>query len=104
MIPINNSDTAWLIVADYNQDNGKFYEDLIEDIISPNVNQWDWEYWDVNTAVGGNSSGRIGGIIKGIGSNGHTVGEHGSVGCRGDVGSSFFNDDVGGNYDPYQQF
>ncbi len=40
MIPINNSDTAWLVVSDYNQDNGKYYEELREDIISPNVNDW----------------------------------------------------------------
>jgi hypothetical protein len=46
MQPINNSDTAWLIVADYNQDNGKFYEDLIEDVLNPVTNDgcYDYEY------------------------------------------------------------
>jgi hypothetical protein len=41
MIPINNSDTAWLIVSDYNQDNGKFYEDLRNDIYWPSINDDD---------------------------------------------------------------
>jgi len=40
MIPINNSDTAWLITADFNQDNNLPYEELKEDIISPDVNLW----------------------------------------------------------------
>ncbi len=40
MTPINNSDTAWLIVSDFNQDNNLPYEDLREDIISPDNNQW----------------------------------------------------------------
>jgi hypothetical protein len=40
MIPINNSDTAWLIVSDYNQDNGKHYECLREDILNPEINDW----------------------------------------------------------------
>ncbi len=39
MIPINNSDTAWLIVADYNQDNNLPYEELREDIVNPEINQ-----------------------------------------------------------------
>jgi len=43
MIPINNSDTAWLIVSDYNQDNGLLYEDLREDILNCNVNEWTCE-------------------------------------------------------------
>jgi hypothetical protein len=44
MIPINNSDMAWLIVSDYNQDNGKFYEELREDILNPDVNQYHFEH------------------------------------------------------------
>ncbi len=43
MIPINNSDTAWLITADFNQDNNKFYLDLIEDIYCPSINDWYFE-------------------------------------------------------------
>jgi hypothetical protein len=40
MTPINNSDTAWLIVSDYNQDNNLPYEELREDLANPNVCQW----------------------------------------------------------------
>lgn len=41
MIPINNSDTAWLITADYNQDKDiGFPEELREDVLNPEVNQW----------------------------------------------------------------
>ncbi len=50
MTPINNSDTAWLIVSDYNQENGKFYEELRDDILNYNINDWDFEY-------------RIGGVV-----------------------------------------
>jgi hypothetical protein len=46
MIPINNSDTAWLIVTDYNQDNGKFHEELREDVLDPDVHQWVYEHGD----------------------------------------------------------
>lgn len=49
MIPINNSDTAWLIVADYNQDNNLPYEDLKNDIYCPAINDWMWEdYQSIN--------------------------------------------------------
>ncbi len=44
MIPINNSDTAWLIITDYNQDNGKFYEELRNDVLNPNTEQWSPEF------------------------------------------------------------
>jgi len=44
MIPINNSDTAWLIVTDYNQDNDLPYEELREDILTSDGNQWHHEY------------------------------------------------------------
>jgi hypothetical protein len=44
LIPINNSDTAWLIVSDFNQDNGRFYEDLREDVLNPDVNNWNFEF------------------------------------------------------------
>ncbi len=46
MNPINNSDTAWLIVTDYNQDNNLPYEDLREDILNPEINQWVSEHVD----------------------------------------------------------
>jgi hypothetical protein len=38
MIPINNSDTAWLIVSDYLQDNGKYFDELRNDILNPEIN------------------------------------------------------------------
>ncbi len=45
MIPINNSDTAWLIVSDYNQDNLIGHPDsLRNDIANPAINQWDWDF------------------------------------------------------------
>lgn len=46
MTPINNSDLAWLVTADYNQDhNIPFAEELREDIYNPDVNDWvDREY------------------------------------------------------------
>ncbi len=52
MIPINNSDTAWLIVSDYNQENDKFYEDLREDVLNPTTNLWVWEYSLLNAGFG----------------------------------------------------
>jgi len=42
MIPINNSDTAWLIVSDFNQDNSLPYED----IYCPSINEWSHEFKD----------------------------------------------------------
>jgi len=91
MIPINNSDTAWLIVSDYNQDNGKFYEDLREDVNDPDVDQWHYVYRLGGMSVGSRMN-HLGGIdiwdIFGI--------EFEEVGIRvnaiGDVG-------VGGIYD-----
>ncbi len=44
MTPINNSDTAWLIVSDYNQDNNLPYEELREDVLNPDVNNWSIYY------------------------------------------------------------
>ncbi len=45
MIPINNSDTAWLIVADYNQDNAIGCPDFLrEDVLDPDVNTYIPEY------------------------------------------------------------
>lgn len=41
MIPINNSDLAWLVVSDYNEDNGiGFPYELREDVYNPEVNDW----------------------------------------------------------------
>ncbi len=63
MTPINNSDTAWLIVSDFNQENGKFYEDLREDICNPNINEWEFEYL-FNESNGGTISELVGGIMS----------------------------------------
>jgi len=81
MIPINNSDTAWLIVTDYNQDNNLPYEELREDILNPNVNDWWYEY---------RSSGIIGGINEG-----HYVGSDAI--CGNAVGNMW---QVGSQFDP----
>ncbi len=44
MIPINNSDTAWLIVADYNQENDIGFPDALrEDILDPTQEIWWYE-------------------------------------------------------------
>lgn len=51
MIPINNSDTAWLIVSDYNQENDLPYEDLREDILTSDGNQWHYEYLAIITDI-----------------------------------------------------
>ncbi len=62
IIPINNSDTAWLVVSDYNQDNGKYYEELREDIISPDIDQWHYQpqWMTDNPNVGDNYIGSVG--------------------------------------------
>ena len=52
MTPINNSDTAWLITTDFNQDNNLPYIDLKQDIISPDVNQWHYEEGFPGTQLG----------------------------------------------------
>ncbi len=41
MVPINNSDTAWLIVSDFLQDNGiGFPDELRKEILDPGEDQW----------------------------------------------------------------
>ncbi len=68
MIPINNSDTAWLIITDYNQENSLPYEDLREDILNPEINQWAWEarscYHDGKGRVGGGSNPDVDGSMN----------------------------------------
>lgn len=55
MIPINNSDLAWLITADYNQDNAIGYPDCLrDDIANPDINDWHYVY---------NDDSRVGGMI-----------------------------------------
>ncbi len=93
MTPINNSDTAWLIVTDFNQDNGKFYADLRESIINPEIDQWCIEWRHAEPEVGGNQMNEnvgngkcvVGDVDYGFGRGG--VGE-GRI-CQGEL--------VGGN-------
>ncbi len=60
MIPINNSDTAWLIVSDWNQDNGRYHEELREGILNPETNQWHYNFRISGVGVGGGMSGLAG--------------------------------------------
>ncbi len=103
MIPINNSDTAWLVVSDYNQENGKYYEDLREDIYNPNVNDWNWAY--AFTGVGISISPVGNDILVRVGCI-DTVGTnivHGTI-FGPDLGPCYYTTGiwVGGN-DPHQQ-
>ncbi len=56
MLPINNSDTAWLIVSDYNQENDKYYEELRDDIDNPEVNDWHINYRLIGVGSAGRSN------------------------------------------------
>lgn len=63
MIPINNSDTAWLVVSDFNQENSIGYPDeLREDILNPDVDQWGYEF-AVEDAI--ELCRKVGGIYQG---------------------------------------
>jgi hypothetical protein len=102
MLPINNSDTAWLIVSDYNQDNNLLYNDLREDVLDPNINNWIWD-WTMGN-IGGMKGRGVGGLFRmyEVGSNiweGIHVGGNGVDGV--DVGGSFAGQLVGG-YDSNQ--
>ncbi len=55
MIPINNSDTAWLIVSDYNQENGLPYDELKEDVLNPTISDWFGEV--ITFGIGCNNRG-----------------------------------------------
>ncbi len=71
MIPINNSDTAWLIVSDYNQDNGKFYQDLREDVLNPDCTQFYFEI--IVDSVGGSYNKEVGGLNDIVGNSANTI-------------------------------
>jgi hypothetical protein len=93
MIPINNSDTAWLVVTDYNQDNGKFYEQLREDILNCNVNEWDWDYKFYEPfTIGLKEVGAAWNFGDKVGN-----GQGGYVGEEGGVGEVIIDIGVGGN-------
>ncbi len=84
MIPINNSDTAWLIVSDYNQENNKFYEGLREDVYNPNINDWIWvrrlRFGD--DAIGGVHGRGVGAGLDRVGAGDtHIGGSYGGSRC-----------------------
>jgi hypothetical protein len=87
VIPINNSDLSWLIVSDYNQDNGKFYEELREDVLNPATNLW---------IDGGEStiSNIGGGYILGVGNGIYVPGDY----CAGVGDGVIYNIGVIGGY------
>jgi hypothetical protein len=59
MIPINNSDLAWLIVSDHNQDNNLPYEELRNDILNPETDQWIYDHYGISM---GNYQPSVGGL------------------------------------------
>jgi len=94
MTPINNSDTAWLIVTDYNQENNLPYEELREDILNPETNHWIYlhRYDKVIGPVGISSQGEVGDD------------DEAGVGGLCSKNAGFYDENyVGGNpHDPYQ--
>jgi hypothetical protein len=100
MNPINNSDTAWLIVSDYNQDNDLFYEELREDILNPEMNDWYYEAtqseFDPYPGFTNFLAGRtVGSHIRSF------VGISNPIGYTTMVGGILCGEYVGGNSDPY---
>lgn len=74
MMPINNSDLTWLILADYNQDNDILgADDLREDIYCPIINHWHYDHLigspQVGTphVVGSDFNGEVGDITPRVG-------------------------------------
>ncbi len=104
MLPINNSDTAWLIVSDYNQDNAIGYPDCLrEDIDSPNINEWNFESYGIT--VGGRMGEWVGDDVNHCSHVGSNVGSNicNTVGTEpyayNEVGSSSpIGEYVGGTY------
>jgi hypothetical protein len=95
MTPINNSDTAWLIVSDYNQDNSiGFPDNLREDVLNPEISQWYYE-WNYSNWIGGGILGMSVGATYGIGSSRPVA-----VGYNANIGgdSEFNGKSVGGNH------
>ncbi len=98
MTPINNSDTAWLIVSDYNQDNNKFYQELIDDVNNPNINEWFWtpmiasysrvgSHTDIMNNMNNSSQSYVGAYAN----------DYGSVGCG-------YNCHVGGHFSQTESY
>jgi hypothetical protein len=77
MTPINNSDTAWLIVSDYNQENNLPYEELREDVLTSDSHQWHHEYLGIIMDVV-KVWGNVGSVWNyGVGDNNDNVGVRG---------------------------
>ena len=94
MIPINNSDTAWLIVSDFNQDNLIGYPDCLrEDIYNPDVNDYYWEFTFTGVGGGGITVGVVFYSIINVGDRYNYL-----VGANGNVGDCGLEDYVGGNH------
>lgn len=100
MIPINNSDTAWLIVADYNQDNSIGYPDFLrDDVNDPEVDCWSMELYQKQDKFTGTHRNYVG-----AGSSAMAQGV-GRVGCCSGtifVGETIDGRFVGG-YDPNKE-
>lgn len=97
MIPINNSDTAWLVVADWNQENGKYYEELRADVYSIETDQWHCTWRSIRVGT----MGGVGGSSSGSRDGGGSVGAN-DLPCISMVHGGFstlLGDDVGGNDD-----
>ncbi len=94
MTPINNSDTAWLIVSDYNQDNSIGYPDCLrEDINNPEVNSWYYEFKRDYPSVGESAP-----ISAGVGLGSMIGGQNLVMNFTYDVGGNA-GDSVGGHYE-----
>lgn len=110
MNPINNSDLAWLITADYNQDNDiGFPDELREDVLNPVPNDWEceWQYVYVNQSVGDNC-GRVGEGSLGdgqlVGQREQDITENPNDLNGASWGEGVTGQQVGGSpYDPNQQ-
>lgn len=92
MTPINNSDLAWLVVSDYNQDNGLPYEDLREDILNPEIEQWHWQFDEFYSGIG-RFVGSEEDFVNTIGRSG--VGDRSDRGVGGVINSLQVGDVVG---------
>jgi hypothetical protein len=77
MVPINNSDTAWLVVTDYKQENDLPYEELREDVLNPTINPYYYEY---HTLMVNSVGGEYRSMTAIVGSGGMLAGEGNNIG------------------------
>lgn len=121
MVPVNNSDLAWLVTSDYNEDNGILgAQELREDIYNPEVNDGEWEFRCLLVSrtesnfiiyyagsVGGEHVG--GGVERGLiditAGDGDLNGNGNIGGLSGHWTEQRYSQLVGGNYDnPYDNY